>query len=58
MKIDSQLLEKAKADKLLNVRLAFALNKSTRTIDRYLKANSFPDKLETEVLTIFKNYES
>ena len=58
MRIDSELLEKAKADKQLNARLAIALNKSTRTIDRYLHANSFPDKLESEVLTVLKDYES
>jgi hypothetical protein len=58
MRIDLTLLEKARKDKNLNARLALACNKSTRTIDRYIKANSFPDKLETEVITIFKTYQS
>lgn len=56
MKIDPETLKKARTDKNLNARLALALGKSTRTIDRYLSKNSFPDQLEAETLSVFADY--
>ena len=56
MRIDSELLKKARQDKNLSPRLAIAINKSVRQVDRYIKANSFPDKFDTIVQEVFNQY--
>lgn len=58
MKINSDLLKKAQTDKGLTARLALSLEKSTRTIERYLSKNSFPDSKEAEVLAVFGAYSN
>jgi hypothetical protein len=57
MRIDPELLKKALHDKLLDAHLALAMNKSTRSVRRYLNNNSFPDKLDTVVMAVFNCYK-
>lgn len=55
MKIDPKTIELAREkDPLIVARLSIKLHKSTRTIERYLKKLSFPDKLEEKVQEYFQ----
>jgi hypothetical protein len=58
MKINKIILEKARTDKSLTARLALSLDKSTRTIERYISNNSFPDNKEAEIMAVFGTYSN